>query len=69
MNSEERREQKAEQIRCWDAVARGWARQADLLERAGRGITGRLLDLAAVGPGSRVLDLGLCLVTYFTAAP
>jgi SAM-dependent methyltransferase len=57
MSEEERREGKAEQVRAWDAVARGWGRQAAAFERAGGGVTERLLDLAGVASGSRVLDL------------
>ena len=57
MSAEDRAERKAEQVRSWDAVAGGWARQAAAFERGGAGITERLLDLAAVAEGSRVLDL------------
>lgn len=57
MERDERARRKAEQIRCWDTVAAGWARQAGSFERAGRAITETLLDRAGVRAGSRVLDL------------
>ncbi|MEU2613203.1 methyltransferase domain-containing protein [Micromonospora sp. NPDC007271] len=42
----------------WDAVAPAWLRWQPVFEQGARVVTERLLDLAGVGPGLRVLDLG-----------
>jgi SAM-dependent methyltransferase len=42
----------------WDAVQPGWLRWFDRFERGGVPVTARLLDLAQVGPGKVVLDVG-----------
>lgn len=49
---------KAEQRRAWSRAARGWERWWDTFERAAQGVSDRLVELAAVGPGQRVLDVG-----------
>lgn len=41
----------------WESAAEAWHRWAPLLERWLGGATEAMLDLAAVGPGSRVLDV------------
>ena len=41
----------------WAAVAPGWAEHADYVDERSADITERLLDLAAVAPGMRVLEL------------
>jgi SAM-dependent methyltransferase len=44
----------------WDAVADEWGQDdwSALVEQAAGGISERLLDMARVGPGDRVVDLG-----------
>jgi ubiquinone/menaquinone biosynthesis C-methylase UbiE len=41
----------------WAAVATGWDEHADFVDKRGRALTGKLLDLAAVQAGDRVLEL------------
>jgi SAM-dependent methyltransferase len=41
----------------WAAVATGWGEHADFVDRRGRALTEKLLDLAAPQPGERVLEL------------
>lgn len=41
----------------WDAVAAGWARWWPTIERGAQPVSERMLVLARVGPGKRVLDL------------
>jgi ubiquinone/menaquinone biosynthesis C-methylase UbiE len=41
----------------WAAVATGWDEHADFVDKRGRALTGKLLDLAAPQPGERVLEL------------
>jgi enediyne biosynthesis protein CalE5 len=41
----------------WAAVATGWGEHADFVDRRGRALTDKLLDLAAPQPGERVLEL------------
>lgn len=51
----------AEQIRHeWDAVAEDWGREdwRDFVEAAAAPVSERLIAMAGVGPGHRVLDLG-----------
>ena len=47
----------AEQRAHWDRVARSWAKWWPLIEVGARPVSRRLLDLARVAPGDRVLDL------------
>ncbi len=47
----------AEQRAHWDRVARSWAKWWPLIETGARPVSQRLLDLARVAPGDRVLDL------------
>ncbi|HEY7462143.1 MAG TPA: methyltransferase domain-containing protein [Gemmatimonadota bacterium] len=49
---------KAEQRRAWSRAAQGWERWWDTVEQAAQGVSDRLVELAAVGPGQRVLDVG-----------
>lgn len=44
----------------WDAVAEEWGQEgwSELVERAAGAVSERLLDMAHVGPGDRVVDLG-----------
>jgi SAM-dependent methyltransferase len=49
---------KAQQRALWDAGARGWDTWHDEIETWFAPLTARLLDLAGVRPGHRVLDVG-----------
>ena len=48
---------RAAQHRNWDAAAVGWNEWREFNDRADRHISERLVELAAVRPGSRVLDV------------
>jgi len=48
---------KLEQRKGWDASAPGWARWWPTLERGGGIVSERLVELAKLAPGNRVLDL------------
>src|SRR5256714_4309069 len=41
----------------WDSAATGWRKWSELIERAASGVSERLVELAGVEPGSRVLDV------------
>jgi SAM-dependent methyltransferase len=41
----------------WQSVAPGWGENADYVDARGAQLTERLLELAGVGPGDRVLEL------------
>jgi len=45
------------QHRQWDSAAAGWREWSELTDRAGRHISERLVELAGVQPGCRVLDV------------
>ncbi len=49
---------KAEQRRAWSRAAQGWERWWDTFERAAQTVSDRLVELAGIGPGQRVLDVG-----------
>ncbi|HEY6417626.1 MAG TPA: methyltransferase domain-containing protein [Candidatus Binataceae bacterium] len=48
---------KREQRETWDANAAGWQKWFGTLERAAQVVSDRLVELAAVKPGHRVLDI------------
>ena len=48
---------KNEQKRDWDAAAAGWKKWWTVLERAAQPVSDRLVELARVGAGARVLDV------------
>lgn len=48
---------KSEQKRDWDAAATGWKKWWPVLERAAQPVSDRLVELARLGPGARVLDV------------
>jgi enediyne biosynthesis protein CalE5 len=48
---------KNEQKRDWDGAAAGWKKWWPVLERAAQSVSGRLVDLARIGAGARVLDI------------
>jgi enediyne biosynthesis protein CalE5 len=45
------------QRRQWDDAATGWRKWSELIDGAASGISERLVELAGVEPGSRVLDV------------
>jgi ubiquinone/menaquinone biosynthesis C-methylase UbiE len=48
---------REEQHKNWDSAAVGWKEWSEFTESAGRHISERLVELAGVQPGSRVLDV------------
>ena len=48
---------KDEQRRDWDAAAAGWKKWWPVFERSAQHISDRLVELAGVKPGARVLDV------------
>ena len=48
---------KDEQRRDWDAAAAGWKKWWPLFERSAQHVSDRLVELAGVGIGARVLDI------------
>jgi SAM-dependent methyltransferase len=45
------------QRKQWNSAATGWRKWSELIDGAARGISERLVELARVEPGSRVLDV------------
>ena len=45
------------QHRQWDSAAAGWKEWSEFTDRAARHVSERLVELAGVQPGSRVLDI------------
>jgi enediyne biosynthesis protein CalE5 len=45
------------QRKQWNTAATGWRKWSELIDEAASGISERLVELAAVEPGSRVLDV------------
>lgn len=41
----------------WNTAATGWKKWSELIDAAASGVSDRLVELAGVGPGSRVLDV------------
>jgi SAM-dependent methyltransferase len=50
-------ELRAQLHRMWNGVAAGWAEHAEFTDRRGAAVTDRLLELASLEPGERVLDV------------
>jgi enediyne biosynthesis protein CalE5 len=69
------REAMRERLRgLWSSVAPAWQEHADFIDRRAQSVTERLLELADVGPGDRVLELacgpgGLGLAAAQRVAP
>jgi enediyne biosynthesis protein CalE5 len=53
----DRQRLKDDQRRDWDAAAAGWRKWWPIFERAAQHVSDRLVDLAGIKPGSRVLDV------------
>jgi 2-polyprenyl-3-methyl-5-hydroxy-6-metoxy-1,4-benzoquinol methylase len=49
---------KAEQHQLWNSAAAGWERWWPTQERALQHISDRLVDMAGIRPGYRILDIG-----------
>jgi SAM-dependent methyltransferase len=45
------------QRKHWDSAATGWRKWSELIDGAASGVSDRLVELAGVEPGSRVLDV------------
>src|SRR6266550_1043205 len=48
---------RAGQRQQWNSAATGWRKWSELIDGAASGISERLVELAGVEPGSRVLDV------------
>lgn len=48
---------RAGQRAQWDSAATGWRKWSEMIDGAASGISDRLIELAGVEPGSRVLDV------------
>lgn len=48
---------KNEQRQQWDGVAAAWKKWWPIIEHGARGVSERMLELADIGPGQRVLDI------------
>jgi len=57
IQSEEVTRIKAEQLRNWDDSAAGWSKFFDKFERGAQCVSDRLVELAKIQPGQRVLDV------------
>jgi enediyne biosynthesis protein CalE5 len=42
----------------WNQAASGWKKWSEMFDRAAGGVSERLVELAGVAPGSRVIDIG-----------
>ena len=51
------REFRDGQRQQWDSAATGWRKWSRLIDQGSSGVSERLVELAGVGPGSRVLDV------------
>lgn len=57
MNVANKSELKEKERANWASVAAGWRRRDELLRKGSAPVTERMLDLAGLGPGQRVLDI------------
>lgn len=57
MTLPENTELKDRERQTWASVAAGWKRRDELLTRGAAPVTARMLELAAISPGARVLDI------------
>src|ERR671936_1946676 len=48
---------RGKQREQWNSAASGWRKWSELIEQGSSGISERLVELAGVEPGSRVLDV------------
>ena len=56
-NSLDPSEFRGTQRQQWDNAATGWRKWSELIDRSASGISERLVELAGVEPGNRVLDV------------
>src|SRR6266446_1276001 len=56
-NTADPQQLKDDQHRDWDAAAAGWKKWWPLFERSAQHVSDRLVELAGVGIGARVLDI------------
>jgi len=45
------------QRKQWNSAASGWRKYSELIDEAASGVSRRLVELAGIGPGDRVLDV------------
>jgi ubiquinone/menaquinone biosynthesis C-methylase UbiE len=57
MSTLDSKQYKEEERRRWDNVANGWQKWWDTIERGAEKLSKRLIELAEIRPGSRVLDI------------
>ena len=57
------------QHRNWDAAAVGWMEWSEFNDRADRHVSERLVELAGVQSGSRVLDAEISVATTRPSGP
>jgi len=48
---------KADQRKSWDSVARGWQKWWQTFENGAQHVSDRLIELAGIRPGNRVVDI------------
>jgi SAM-dependent methyltransferase len=48
---------RAGQRQQWDSAATGWRKWNELIDESARGVSERLVEMAGIEPGSRVLDV------------
>ena len=57
MQSLDKEQYKAQQCQQWDSIAAGWKKWWKTFEQGAQHVNDRLIDLARVQPGHRVLDI------------
>jgi ubiquinone/menaquinone biosynthesis C-methylase UbiE len=58
MNGMDPQKFKSMQRQGWDSVAEGWKKWWKVIEESSQVVSDKLVDLAGIQPGSRVLDIG-----------
>lgn len=57
MSALDSKQYKEEERRNWDRIANNWQKWWKSIERGAEKVSSRLIDLAEIKPGSRVLDI------------
>ena len=57
MSTLDSKQYKEEERRIWDSVANNWQKWWKTIERGAGRVSRRLIELAVIKPGSRVLDI------------